>query len=45
MVIEHRADLPRVIDAAMTAQGLPARMPGLFRDAGWSRAPAVQERR
>lgn len=43
MVIEHRADLPRVIVAAMAAEGyLP--YAGLFRGPGWSRAPTVQER-
>ncbi len=44
MIIEHRADLPRVIIAAMAAEGyLPHA--GVFRGPGWSRAPAVQEQR
>ncbi len=44
MIIEHRADLPRVMVAAMAAEGyLP--YAGLFRGPGWSRAPTVQEPR
>jgi lysyl-tRNA synthetase, class II len=40
MIIEHRADLPRVVIAAMAAEGyLPHA--SLIRGPGWSRAPAA----